>query len=302
MRIPRRAVALVAAGLLGCDSGTGPGESVDGMPPEGLDPAPRVLVFDMLHEGQRDIFRVELDGSGLTRLTEDPGEDIAPTAAGDHVVFTSFRDGRAQLYAVPLDGGDAVRVTEGAASHTDPSLSPDAGLAYVSDASGSPRLWIAEEIGAEPGRLTDGFGHGAALELSPGWSPDGDRLVFVSTTRGNSDLWVADLENDTLYSLVSGSATYLHPAWGPGGDIAFTSDRNGDLGIHWIRSPGLVDRLTPGWERAGEPAWLDADTLVYVTFDVDGGTRLRWLETTGSAGDDIPLPVGMDPRRPAVRR
>ena len=66
---------------------------------------PPTIVFDLLRDGNRDIYKAALDGGDLARLTTDPADDVRPTAAGATVVFVSYRDGRGALYAVPLAGG-----------------------------------------------------------------------------------------------------------------------------------------------------------------------------------------------------
>src|SRR5690625_4538791 len=114
---------------------------------EVADPVPSPFVaFDLLIGGNRDIYRVDLDGSGLERLTTSPAEDREPTVAGESVVFVSYRDGNAELYALSLADPEAapVRLTTTAASETQPALSPDGSrLAFMSDVSGVPRLWVS---------------------------------------------------------------------------------------------------------------------------------------------------------------
>ena len=290
------ALAVLVAAVAGCDDGTAP-ETVE---------SPPVVFFDMVHEGQRDIFRVRLDGSGLTRVTSDPGADVAPTAVGDRVVFTSYRDGRAQLYSVGADGGPVSRVVDVAANLTDPSLSPDGqALAFASDVDGAPKLWTSDEDGTSRRRATEGFGHGGSLEFSPDWSPTGSHIAFVSTHDGSSDVYVGDVAAGTFTSLVSAPGAQLQPAWSPDGSrLAYTSSESGTTAVYVTPVPaGQRQRISPDGVTAVEPAWTPGDTILYVSYDDQGATRLEWV--VASEPDQrtvIPLPAGGDPRRPAVRR
>jgi Tol biopolymer transport system component len=60
-------------------------------------------------------------------------------------------------------------------SHRWPTFSPDGRMiAFVSDADGSPQLWMAKLAGGDPTRLTSGN-----LDPShPSWSPRNDQIVF----------------------------------------------------------------------------------------------------------------------------
>src|SRR2546429_9942 len=116
--------------------------------------APPAVVFDWMRNGNRDIYRAALDGRDVVRLTSDPGDDQHPTERAGAVVFTSYRDGHAQLYAVAATGGGtARRLTNTAFNETQPALSPDGTkIAYLTDSSGVPKLWLCAADGSGPGR------------------------------------------------------------------------------------------------------------------------------------------------------
>ena len=57
-----------------------------------------------------DIFKINVDGTGLTRLTATPGYDAEATIAKDgRIVFTSVRDGDMDIYTMKADGSDVRR-------------------------------------------------------------------------------------------------------------------------------------------------------------------------------------------------
>ena len=65
--------------------------------------------------------------------------------------------------------------------------------------------------------------------LSPTFSPEGDRLVFVGIRGGISDLYLLDLHSEALTRLTNGKFATLHPQWAPHSDrIAFITDKNSD--------------------------------------------------------------------------
>ncbi|HEY4644447.1 MAG TPA: peptidase S9, partial [Bacteroidota bacterium] len=62
--------------------------------------------------------------------------------------------------------------------------------------------------------------------LNPAWSPDGHAIAFSALAGGVTDLFVYDLEKNTLDRLTNDAYADLQPAWSPnGGKIAFATDR-----------------------------------------------------------------------------
>lgn len=60
-----------------------------------------------------DIFKANIDGSDIIKLTSSKGYDAEATISpkGDKIVFTSTRDGDIELYSMDLDGSNVKRLT-----------------------------------------------------------------------------------------------------------------------------------------------------------------------------------------------
>ncbi len=246
---------------------------------------PPVIVFDWLRNGNRDIYRATLDGTDTVRLTSALGDDQHPSERAGIVVFTSYRDGNGELYTVSSTGGGERRLTNTAANETQPALSPDGRqIAYLSDVSGVPRLWLSSADGTNPQPLTTGFGFPGSIDASPSWAPSGDRLVFVSTANGHASLFILTIGGGTPTPLVADSTTAVEPSWSPDGRlVAFASNRTGVTNIFTVDVVTLAIRqVTTDTATAGQPAWLADGRFVYTSWS--GGTpRLRWRDTTASA-------------------
>jgi TolB protein len=267
----KRTLTLAVVLFLGCTASEAPKVA----------PLP-VIVFDWLRNGNRDIYRAGLDGKDTVRLTSDPGDDQHPTEAAGVVVFTSYRDGNGELYVVPSTGGAEQRLTTTTANETQPALSPDGRyIAYLSDESGVPKLWMSAADGTNPQPLTAGFGFAGSVEASPSWAPPGDRLVFVSTAGGTAGLYIVDAAGGTPTPLVADTSANVEPTWSPDGRlVAFASDRAGVTNIFTVDVVTLQIRpLTADVATAGQPTWLPDGRLVYTSWS--GGTpRLRWRDPT----------------------
>jgi hypothetical protein len=264
--------------------------------------APPVIVFDMLRDGNRDVWRVALDGGDLVRLTDHAADDSGPTVAQGKVTFTSYRTGNGELFSVPLAGGAATRLTTTSAAETAVAARPDGlRLAYASDASGVHKLWVANADGTGRQAALSGFGYAGAIESSPSWAPSGNRLAFMSTAAGSADVWTVNLDGGAPTLLAGGTGAYVDPAWSPSGaHVAFSSTRDGSPAqIYLVEvATGTITRLTTRAGTDGEPTWTPDGRLVYVAFD-GAQAQLRWLDPASPA-TTYAIPTGTGtPRRPA---
>ena len=119
-------------------------------------------------DGNTDLYVVGIDGSGITRLTTDPGDDYQPAWSpdGSTIAFRSMRDGKLWLMAADGSGQEPMFSGEGAAAAYQPSWSPDGTqLVYVSGEVGDTRVHIIDADGSGDRQVT-------ATEPSPrfeGW-------------------------------------------------------------------------------------------------------------------------------------
>ena len=250
---------------------------------------PPTVYFDAVAAGNRDIYSVALDGRSMVRRTTSPADDAQPTVVAAAIVFVSQRDGNGELYSMPTTvGGTEQRVTTTPANESQPAFAAGGALlAYVSDVSGAPRVYVAPTPIANPLRLTAGtFGFGGSIEASPSWSPARDRIALVSTANGSANLFIASATAGGTPAPVAGSAngqTDVEPAWSPDGNrIAFASTRVGTTQIFLLDlRTGVVSQLTNDASPAGQPGWLADGRLVFTRFAA-GVSALWWVDPSES--------------------
>ncbi len=273
---------------------------------------PPTIVFDM-HDvdssgnlGNRDVYRMTLDGQALTRLTSGAGDNEEPTVAGGTVIFTSYRDGYPALYRTTIGGAQEARLVGLTGPAYQPALAPDgAHLAFVAPDSGADKVWTAAADGSGARRATVGWGTVDAEEASPTWAPDASGLTFVSTAFGDAGLVALTTATAAtpaqLRSLTaSGSTTDVEPSWSPdGGSIVFSSTRDGDVALFlYAVATGTVTRLTPAPANAGEPSWVSDTRIVYTqwSYTADGpSSQLVWVDV---AHPEVVHPIVTPPGMP----
>jgi len=75
-------------------------------------------------------------------------------------------------------------------------------------------LWRQRLNSREAKQLTDGPGY----DYQPDWSPDGNRVVYVSYQKDAMELWLLELGTGKTTQLTSGGAVNIEPRWSPDGN------------------------------------------------------------------------------------
>jgi len=215
-------------------------------------------------------------------------------------------------------------------THRSPSFSTDGRMvAFVSDAGGTPQVWVKNLAGGDPIQVT--FGEMPALR--PRWSPQSDRIVYsirgggiwsVAPLGGEprrivEDGWNGELSPDgrhlvferrreILVSRADGSDVvalswlpmpsmpHMGDAWptfSPDGRwIAVFLGEEGRYGDYWVipLEGGEARRLTTDFEEGGAPAWTpDGKWLVFPS--ARRGSMNLWRVST-SGGPPTPVTTG----------
>jgi Tol biopolymer transport system component len=145
-----------------------------------------------------DIFRANLDGSNLVRLTDAPGYDAEGSYSpdGKQIVFTSFRDGDGEIYIMDADGKNARRITHAKGYDGGPFFSPDGKrIVYRSDRKDNDllQIYINNVEGTDERALTSN----EFVNWGPYFHPDNRHMIYATSRHGhqNYELYVMDLES-----------------------------------------------------------------------------------------------------------
>jgi Tol biopolymer transport system component len=123
------------------------------------------------------------------------------------------------IYVLDLETGSVRNVTGHPANDWEPVWSPDGlTLAFVSSRDGNAEIYTLDvaalgsmNILMPPQRLT----FHPANDTSPGWSPDGTRIVFDSERDGDAEIYIMDRDGGRLERLTYHPASDSNPAWRP---------------------------------------------------------------------------------------
>jgi Tol biopolymer transport system component len=145
--------------------------------------------------GQENIWRMDMDGGNLKRLTEgkmDVNPAISPD--GQWIVYcTSVQGGKTVLMKVPSEGGSASQLTDYDSYF--PSVSPDGKwiACYIPSQNQPARLAMVPFAGGQPAKVfpLPGSGSGPPHIL---WTPDGRAVSFINKVNGVGNIWEQPVE------------------------------------------------------------------------------------------------------------
>lgn len=160
-----------------------------------------------------------------------------------------------EIVAVSLQGAIMDKIVGGGWDiKVTPTWSPDGRkLAYVSNESGSPQIYVYDTATGSKRRIT----FSGNYNTSPSWSPKGDWIAYSGMVNGHHQIFIVNPETSQTMQLTTGSGNNEAPTWSPDGRmIAFQSNRSGRYAIWVILRNGSDARLLT--EMPGEqilPSW-----------------------------------------------
>jgi Tol biopolymer transport system component len=290
------------------------------------------IAFSSNRDGDYEIYVMNADGTGVTKLTDNAAGDYQPSwsADGAKIAFTSNRDPgdpdcdgfgvlcNTEIYVMNADGGGQTRLTNTPAYPEDtPAWTPD-GLKVTYH-----RIQMCGSFGCDDTIMTQALDGSSTttfpvgFSADPAWAPDGTRLAYNCVAYDNS---CASGPNSGLYSANPDGTDQrrlccegdfgdaFSPDWAPDGTKLafqeFVCDPGcGEMRIDTIHSDGTG--LAPLHTSAGGPAWApdgsrivfdntaDGDGEIYLMNpDGTGDVRLTDNTVTDQQPDWQPIPAG----------
>jgi TolB protein len=210
--------------------------------------------------GTKEIWEMDYDGQGAHQVTHLGTISISPRISPDNskIAFASL--GRAgwsiRMYSTDLNR--MVNFASSGGTTQSPAWSSDGSkVAFSSDRSGDPEIYVSDAGGGGTRRLTSFRGP----DVSPVWNPKtNSQIAWVSGRTGLPQIYIMDSDGANIVRLTDGGYA-TSPSWSPNGQF---------LAFAWDRKYG-----------PGAPGGQD----IYV---MDIASR-RWIQLTHDAGrNDFP--------------
>ncbi|WP_417615800.1 S9 family peptidase [Parasphingorhabdus sp.] len=206
------------------------------------------------------------------------------------------------------DGDDARRFTAERVFELeyadDPQISPDGSTIIYARKSMDKfadqvvsDLWTIDTRSGSQRPLVSGQGSSSSVR----WSPDGSRLIYLTTTNGKPDLRLRYQDSGNSFSLAQLEQGPGAPVWSPDGKsiafsmlvpdepAAFAKPPKSPEGSDWAKPMRIIDDLVFRFDGAG---YLPKGKTQIFTLSAEGGTPRQ--VTDGENGFDAPQWLGND--------
>jgi Tol biopolymer transport system component/DNA-binding winged helix-turn-helix (wHTH) protein len=224
-----------------------------------------------------DIYIAPLSGGEPIRITFDnqyiPAH--AWSADGGGLIFSSKRENRPGLWRVPASGGAPKLALAQYAQFL--GISPAGDRLAYSQWSADTNIWRFDltDSGANPAGPMIAS---TRADLSPQYSPKGDRVAFRSDRTGTDEIWICDADgrNPRVVTHWRGPLTGS-PRWSPDSKrIAFDSRPGGSSQIFVVpESGGEPSQITVAAYDNTVPSWSHDGRFIYFA-SRRSGSREVW--------------------------
>ena len=180
-----------------------------------------IVFADFAEDGveNSEIYTIGIDGSNLTKLTDNQARDYFPKYSpdGKTIVFSSERDGNIQLYTMNNNGENVKRLMKNEFIDNIGSFSPDGlNIIFNSNRGGTSDIYsISSDGNGEPKNLTSN----SAGNYDACFSPDGTMIVYRSNKgladNMSYDIFVMSADGSNQINITPGlkDTNEFNPSW-----------------------------------------------------------------------------------------
>jgi TolB protein len=170
--------------------------------------------------GAADIYRIDLSGEIIKRLTTGPAGaiNVEPSLnpEGTKIAFSSERGGRPMIYEMDTNGSNIKRLTFSGVYNASPSWSPDGKkIAFAGQAEDHFDIFVMDANGSNIIRVTSAKkanGRWAHNE-DPSFSPDSRYIVYTSNRTGKNQIFISTIDGSEERRVTNDSHNYYKPKW-----------------------------------------------------------------------------------------
>jgi Tol biopolymer transport system component len=229
--------------------------------------------------------------AGAERLTSDNASiaGAAWTPDSREVVFSSRREGTDALWRLaPGSGRPPERLAAVSGDWASyPAIAPRGHRLVYASTVLDTNIWRLE---LAPGKVPEQWIASTLADESPRYSPDGQRIAFISNRSGQRQIWVSDSSGGSLVQVTNlGPNSLADPHWSPDSrQIGFANAEQGRWHSYVVSaSGGMPRRVTTGLNEDRITSWSRDGRWIYVSSQGE-----MWKAPVGGGGRPVQVTHG----------
>ena len=251
-------------------------------------------------DSRGDLFKANLEDATkpIEKVTENFGYlyNFGWAYETDEIFFLSLRDKKRGLWHMDVDEYKPQLVTTIPEIFGSLAVAPRGDhIAYVSW-NYEENIWrsaLPSDEKSEPDR--NAVIESTRRDGAPQFSPDGEKLAFVSNRTGFFELWISDANGRNQQNLTSLNSTVRSPRWSPDGrSIAVHALQNGHLNIFTVDvDTGTIDQITNNGADDMLPAWSQNGKSLFFTSARSGDYQIWQIDLASKETQQVTTQGGL---------
>ena len=189
------------------------------------------LIFSSARAGLQSLWRLPISGGDPRPVAEASTNAYYPAiSTKSHRLAYTRRIDNNNIWQLTLKDrthgqGKASMMIAAQGNGNHPQFSPDgARIAFESDRSGYPEIWVCNRDGSDPAQITSMRG----LAGTPRWSPDGRSLAFDFRPKEHSEIYVVEVPGGAPRQIATvRGANNVVPSWSRDGRWIYFASKGG---------------------------------------------------------------------------
>lgn len=227
----------------------------------------RKIIYQSNRNGNEDLYSINLDGSGLQRLTDNPGNDLYPEVSpdGKKIAYTADINGIWQIVIMSPDGSNKIQITNNYFRSGYPSWSFNGKFIYFEGLiDGDWELFRINSDGSNQVRLTyNPYSH----DWHPNGHPSENRVIFESGETGHENIFIMNHDGSGIVPIFTdGHRRRAADLSSNCRFITYTKYFGDNSEVYYMDlDTGIETRITENIEWDGHPAFTPDDK--YIIFE-----------------------------------
>ncbi len=236
------------------------------------------IVFAKGRGKVRDIYICDFNGENIERLTNWHTMNILPKWIDRQTIsFLSYRYGKPSIFIFNLYKGRVKRLFYKSSLSISAVRFGYNKFAIPFDKNGNVDIYLVNSKGKVLRNLTNSFG----IDVSPTFTNDYSRMIFVSNRTGSPQIYIKDLNNFGTTTRLTYNGNYnSSPALSPDNKkIAYIAIDKGRVYLRVMNIDGSDDKAIMTGYNLDSPSWSYDSRFVAVSAEINGKKGIYIVNT-----------------------